>query len=332
MRKKVVKLIIILVFILSLTSCNDFNLFNKDDNTTNSMNASVVSKDEYLVTYICDNGIIKTQETKNKKAYNLEPSVNKYQKFLCWCTDFELNNEFNFNTKLNTDLTLYAKYDIDYISLTNDISLKYMVYSVKLECSFKTIGFNSSTYLKIGSGVIINEDDTYYYALTNNHVIAKPDGYIQSSYTVKDCFENEYAATLLYNLNTYDLALVKFKKDSNVQLAVIKLADSQPHNNETIISLGSPSGQDNCLTYGKYLKNIVFEPILESKDISDVEFEVITHSAPITNGSSGGPIINTNLELVGINFASSTTKNGEFLYAYAIPIEKVKEFIQEAQI
>ena len=71
-----------------------------------------------------------------------------------------------------------------------------------------------------------------------------------------------------------------------------------------------------------------FEPKAETIEKSNVTFDVIKHTAFINNGSSGGGLLNYNQELIGINFASSVNSTTEeFVTGYAIPIEKVREFL-----
>jgi len=296
--KKTIKLLFLIILSIFLFSC---------DNMKNNNTSTVIeNKDEYTITYICDNSISYTQETINKQINNLKPIENEYQKFLYWCSDKELKNKFDFNKKASSDIILYAKYEIDYMKLTNDLSNKYMTYNVKIECTYKQSGFMSSTYHTVGSGVIIDEDTTYYYALTNNHVTSIPDGYSNASYIVQDCYENEYEANIVYNLNTYDLALLRFKKNQEKALGVVAFASSSPKKLEPVISLGSPLGQANYITYGNYTNSLPFSPNDDTKDVSYVEFEVLIHNCEIKNGSSGGGLYNTNLELIGINFASAS--------------------------
>ena len=92
-----------------------------------------------------------------------------------------------------------------------------------------------------------------------------------------------------------------------------------------VISLGAPKSQSNSITYGKILnyRKISLKDTPASR--SNVTFDVIHHDAMINNGSSGGPLLNADLEVVGVNYAgASSTKDG-----YAIPVDKVREFLRK---
>ena len=80
--------------------------------------------------------------------------------------------------------------------------------------------------------------------------------------------------------------------------------------------------------YGYYKNTQKFTPAEETTLISNVTFNVIVHSAYINSGSSGGALVDENLKLVGINFASASIEStSKYLYTYAIPASKAKEFI-----
>ena len=57
---------------------------------------------------------------------------------------------------------------------------------------------------------------------------------------------------------------------------------------------------------------------------------MILHTAPLEHGSSGGALLNYDLELVGVNYAIANIKETESKYSLAIPIEKVSEFLLKA--
>jgi S1-C subfamily serine protease len=56
-------------------------------------------------------------------------------------------------------------------------------------------------------------------------------------------------------------------------------------------------------------------------------FFVIEHSSEIDHGSSGGALLDKNGRLLGINAAAMLASNDEFLTGYAIPVDKVLEYI-----
>jgi len=97
---------------------------------------------------------------------------------------------------------------------------------------------------------------------------------------------------------------------------------------EEMIALGSPSGQLNAITLGKVLKYSVITIVSADAEKSNVLFPVIWHTAPMDNGSSGGVIVNHELEIIGVNYAAAS-KNGEFVNGLAVPVTKVLEFLDK---
>ena len=61
--------------------------------------------------------------------------------------------------------------------------------------------------------------------------------------------------------------------------------------------------------------------------LTNVEFGVFAHTAEVRRGSSGGALVNSALQLVGINYAGKS--GDEFSNGYAIPINKIHEFIEK---
>ena len=243
----------------------------------------------------------------------------------------ELSSLSNNNAKeyiINNESTE----EVDFYTLTNKITTETMLAHVRIEGSFyqKSRMSYQLAASSIGSGVIIEEVNapghTTYYCLTNNHVIY--NDYSYATYVVEDCYENEFKAEVLYSSNEYDLALLKFELDDSYdELNVIELSDDDISSGEYVASLGEANGKSNSLTYGITQGYEKFEPIKGAEEESNVTFDVIKHSAFIESGSSGGSLLNTNLELVGINFASQSDSDGNWKISYAIPVSKIKEFI-----
>ena len=94
---------------------------------------------------------------------------------------------------------------------------------------------------------------------------------------------------------------------------------------DTVIALGSPGGQQNAISFGEIKKYSLVKIDIE-EEMSNVTFPTAYHTAPIKGGSSGGALISCELELVGVNYAGL---DDEFGNGYAVPIQKVLEFLEE---
>jgi 2-alkenal reductase len=163
-----------------------------------------------------------------------------------------------------------------------------------------------------GSGVIISKDG---YIITNNHVIEN-----QESLAVLFADGSRHEATLIGADPLQDLAVIKV---SDAVPAVAALGDStalQP--GETLIAIGSPLGDfKNSVTVG------VVSALNRSVPGSSMEGLIQTDAA-INHGNSGGPLVNTRGEVIGINTlvvrgGGSTLDQAEGL-GFAIPSQTVK--------
>ena len=183
-----------------------------------------------------------------------------------------------------------------------------------------------------GSGVIYDEDSNYYYALTNNHVV-----YVCSSpstFSVKTYDGDTETATLVARNANYDLAVVKFAKDSgNSDLVVSSLAGFNPTVGTYVYSVGYPEGQSNALTVGVVESYSAITLSKTSRLESNVTFPIIRHTAVIDSGSSGGPLFDASGKIVGLNYAGNDPDDAEdnypytFVEGFAIPIERINVFL-----
>lgn len=184
------------------------------------------------------------------------------------------------------------------------------------------------TSVALGSGLVFDEDALYYYVLTNNHVVYDPD--IEgSSYTVYDFQNNIYNATYLVGNNDFDLAILRVRKKSYVELNVFVLAEDRMEINTHITTMGYPESQLNAINTGMLLD---YGPITIDvpSTVINIDFHVMIADLPVKSGSSGSAAINDNFELVGIIFAGNFTGGSNIAdYAFLIPIDKVKEFLTE---
>lgn len=227
---------------------------------------------------------------------------------------------------------------IDYMALTNTISLDTMKGVVTILSSFEedTIYHNPRSEERNGSGVIVYEDENYYYALTNAHVTMpyynlSTEGekvYLyKAEYKITNYKGDELDAFILHHDEDYDLSVVYFEKQED--LNVIDISSESISKKDVVVSIGNPNLQKNTITYGNFVSLVNPPNILNNTDYSQfckINFDVIQHSAVTDSGSSGGALLNTDLKLVGINY-STTTLNDEFYATYTIPTNKIFEFL-----
>ena len=221
---------------------------------------------------------------------------------------------------------------IDYPAIQNQIMASTIRACISIEVEFYNTNHLGQkvglSLIKQGSGVIINEskysdsNDRYYLALTNEHVTTASE-YAQRSIKAIDYKGNEYTAYFDAAAAAYDLSAIYFTKTT--ELAVIQRESANPKIGQEIVSIGRPSGQHNAVTYGK-VKNYQVVTLTDSATLS---FSSMVHSAPITVGSSGGPVFNMQLKLVAINYAGDNSDGlaTSNIFSCAIPIEKVNEFL-----
>lgn len=217
-------------------------------------------------------------------------------------------------------------------ALVNEITEKKIRAVVTVVATFqKGSFFSQSTQSTQSSGVIVSYKGRRLI-LTNNHAVNYGNGYSLSSLKIVDCEGTEYAAQIYNGLGEpscapeYDLACL-YSQSIGADHEAFTLADKNPYKNEKVISLSTPSGQANAISFGKVLA--YEKPNLVDADaaISNVTENVIWHSAKIRQGSSGGALVNYDLELVGIHFAGTKTANNGFADGCAIPVEMVIEFL-----
>ncbi|MGE4320992.1 MAG: trypsin-like peptidase domain-containing protein [Acholeplasmataceae bacterium] len=160
-----------------------------------------------------------------------------------------------------------------------------------------------------GSAIIYDEDDTYYYALTNDHVV-------DDSVTINalDYENNLYDVEVVLFDTTVDLAIIMIEKQ--IELYMLEFADEFSIGQE-VIAVGYPSSIFKE-SYGL---------ILNYNHIDyDINTKVIIHSAEIDHGSSGGVLVNNDYQIIGINFAAYFDGD-TYLESYAIPLETIIEFV-----
>ena len=166
-----------------------------------------------------------------------------------------------------------------------------------------------------GSGVIISADG---YIVTNNHVI---DGATNLEITLNN--QKKYEATLIGTDSKNDIALLKIEADDS--LPYIPFSDSDNVRvGEWVLAVGNPYNLTSTVTAG-----IVSAKGRDLEGNGDITDSFIQTDAAVNPGNSGGALVNTRGELVGINTAI-TSKTGSFVgYSFAIPSNITKKIIDD---
>ncbi|MGN1295835.1 MAG: serine protease [Bacilli bacterium] len=186
------------------------------------------------------------------------------------------------------------------------------------------IGETIST--SFGSGVIFYEDNSRYYALTNNHVIFKMNGFDNPKYSVVDNKGIERKAKVEKSASSYDLAVVSFEKD-DYQYNVVHINETNPVVG-TYVSAIDNNFISTSGTISKYEPGQELSGTINAS--TNVKFDVISASTYVHPGSSGGILYDDDFNLVGIVYASCSYSTGEFICSYSIPCEKVISFLKNA--
>lgn len=156
----------------------------------------------------------------------------------------------------------------------------------------------------LGSGVIVRENG---YILTNHHVVDGAD-----HITVELTDRRTFDATLVGSDSPSDLAVLKINATG---LHALALGDSSRLRvGDVVLAVGNPLGVGQTVTMG------IVSAKGRATGLSDGSFEdFIQTDAPINQGNSGGALVNTRGELVGINSQIISPSGGSIGIGFAIP-------------
>ncbi len=182
---------------------------------------------------------------------------------------------------------------------------------------FDLWGSNDLSGASAGSGVIISPDG---YIVTNNHVIEEGD---RIEITLNN--RRQYVASIIGTDPSTDLALLKVEGDN---LPFLKFGDSDSlHIGEWVLAVGNPFNLTSTVTAGivsAKARNI--DILIDRQDRIE---SFIQTDAVVNPGNSGGALVNTDGELIGINTAIITKSGGYEGYSFAVPINLVSKVIKD---
>lgn len=173
-----------------------------------------------------------------------------------------------------------------------------------------------------GSGVVLTANGD---VLTNNHVVA---GSRELSVTLQD--GSEHPATVVGTSPSYDIAVIRMQGASG--LTPSTLGDSSSLQvGQPVVAIGSPRGLTGTVTTG-IVSALDRTVTVQGEDGQAVVYNGLQTDAPINQGNSGGPLVNLDGQVVGINSAIETAGGqnaGSIGLGFAIPIDQARRVAEE---
>ncbi len=169
----------------------------------------------------------------------------------------------------------------------------------------------------LGSGFIISKEG---YIITNNHVIEKAD---EIKVKLKETDKKSYDAKVIGKDKRTDIALIKIDP-KEIDLPVAPLGDSDKLEvGEWVAAIGHPFGYGHTVSHGI----VSAKERLFGEGTTHPYNDFIQTDASINLGNSGGPLINIQGEVIGVNVATDARAQG--IIGFAIPINVAKNILPQ---
>ncbi|HSN48142.1 MAG TPA: trypsin-like peptidase domain-containing protein, partial [Flavobacterium sp.] len=182
-----------------------------------------------------------------------------------------------------------------------------------LEYFYGYKGEQSREQIGTGSGVIISEDG---YIVTNNHVIK---GATKLEITLNN--KKSYPAKLIGTDSKMDIALLKIDADEKLPYTAFANSDSVKIG-EWVLAVGNPYNLTSTVTAG------IISAKARNLDTSGIQSFIQTDAA-VNPGNSGGALVNTRGELIGINTMISSQTGSYVGYSFAVPSNIARKIIED---
>ena len=176
-----------------------------------------------------------------------------------------------------------------------------------------------------GTGFVYDEDEKFAYILTNSHVV-------NGATSVKVKFtNNEVVDVELIGDDSYtDIAVLKIKKENIISVA--KIGDNTTMRvGDTVFAIGAPLNDEYSWTVTRGIlsgKDRIVTVTADNYSNSDWVMNVLQTDTAINSGNSGGPLANSNGEVIGIT-NMKLVSNGVEGMGFAIPIKDAIEYAAE---
>lgn len=224
-------------------------------------------------------------------------------------------NSFGRTVGLNgeaIDFTTAAENAVHSVVHVKNVSVR-TVYNPILEYFYGSRGGQQQEQVGTGSGVIISEDG---YIVTNNHVIKDAT---ELEVTLNN--NKSYKAKLIGTDSKMDIALLKI--DADEKLPYSTFADSDAVKvGEWVLAVGNPYNLNSTVTAG------IVSAKARNLDTRGIQSFIQTDAA-VNPGNSGGALVNTRGELVGINTMISSPTGSYAGYSFAVPSNITRKIIED---
>lgn len=221
------------------------------------------------------------------------------------------NKNVGFSAE-NVDFTEAAEKTIHTVVHVKNVSRK-TVTNPMLEYFYGYKGGETQEQVGTGSGVIISEDG---YIVTNNHVI-KDASEIEITLNNKQ----SYKAKLIGTDSKMDIALLKIDADEKLPYTAFANSDSVKVG-EWVLAVGNPYNLTSTVTAG------IVSAKARNLDTSGIQSFIQTDAA-VNPGNSGGALVNTRGELIGINTMISSMTGSYVGYSFAVPSNIARKIIED---
>ena len=172
---------------------------------------------------------------------------------------------------------------------------------------FKDLVVQIATPYSTGTGFYLSE---FQLIITNEHVVRDNPHVVISGTEVP-----KQLVRVLYLDQKFDLAFLEAPADLPLPSSKV-LLDREPTQGEQVIAVGHPFGLKYTATQG----------IISNTRHSERDIDYLQHDAALNPGNSGGPLLNLEGEVIGIN--TFVLKNGENL-GFSLPVRYLEEAIQQ---
>ncbi|MCF6128188.1 trypsin-like peptidase domain-containing protein [Flavobacterium sp. AS60] len=210
------------------------------------------------------------------------------------------------------DFTAAAENTVHTVVHVKNVSVR-TVYNPMLQWFYGTNGGQQQEQVGTGSGVIISEDG---YIVTNNHVIKDAT---ELEVTLNN--NKSYKAKLIGTDSKMDIALLKINADEKLPYSTFADSD-QVKVGEWVLAVGNPYNLNSTVTAG------IVSAKARNLENNGIQSFIQTDAA-VNPGNSGGALVNTRGELIGINTMISSPTGSYAGYSFAVPSNITRKIIED---